>query len=241
MERVFFKPMEFNFSSTSKLLLNFYWENDLNYCRKKNIINATMKTELKTLILKKIKQMNIKAFSCYDFTEFASYKTISKSLQRMEENDEIKRILNGVYCLNRFDDVLKLPLLPTINEVVECIARKHKWTICPAGNLALNILGLSTQVPANYLYLSNGPYKEYFIYGTKVSLKRTMNREISDYSYKTLLLIQSIKALGEDKINDQTLNKFKLALSSLDKQRALKETTTSQAWIRNVIVQICKE
>ena len=200
-----------------------------------------MKTELKSLIIKKIRQDNLKAFSCYDFTVFASYKTISKSLERMENNGEIKRILNGVYCLNRFDEFLNLPILPSINDVVECLARKHKWTICPTGNLALNMMGLSTQVPANYVYLSNGPYKEYLIYDTKVILKRTMNREIVDYSYKTLLLIQCIKTLGEQSIDKQTINLFKEKLSSIDKQKALKETTMTQSWIRNIIVCICKE
>ena len=78
-----------------------------------------------------------------------------------------------IYCINLFDDVLALPILPSIDEVINCLARKHKWIICPTGNAALNIMGLSTQVPASYTYLSSGPYKEYLIYETPVSLKRS--------------------------------------------------------------------
>lgn len=216
-------------------------ENILKYCRKKNTIITTMKTELKSLILQKIKKTNLKSFSCYDFVDIAPYKTISKSLERMEYAGEIKRIIYGVYCLSLFDEVLKLPILPSIDDVANCIARKHKWSICPSGNLALNIMGLSTQVPATYSYLSSGPYKEYFIYNNKLCFKRTMTKEIIDYSYKTLLLIQCIRTLGKENINDDVIILLKNKLSNEDKEKALKETLTTTIWIRDIIVSICKE
>ena len=75
-----------------------------------------MKTELKDLILKRIKEKNLKAFSCYDFTDLASYKTISKCLERLEDTKEIKRVHQGIYSLNLFDDVLNLPVLPSIDD-----------------------------------------------------------------------------------------------------------------------------
>ena len=200
-----------------------------------------MKTELKQQILYKIRTKSLKAFSCYDFTDFSSYKTISKCLERMEDGGEIKRIVQGVYCVAKLDNQLSLPILPSVDDVVNCIARKHKWAICPTSNTALNIMGLSTQVPASYSYLSNGPYKNYEIYGINVSLKRTMNRELSDYSYKTLLLIQCIKAIGKDNISDSEISSLKNKLTSGDKIIALVETNCLPTWIRNVVVKICKE
>ena len=213
----------------------------LNYCRKSYTINATMKTELKKLILQKAKEKELKAFSCYDFTDLGSYKTISKCLERLEDAHEVKRIIQGVYSLNLFDDVLNLPILPSIDDVVNCIARKHKWTICPTGNTALNVMGLSNQVPASYSYLTTGPYKNYIIYKTPVVLKRTMTREIIDYSYKTLLLIQCIKAIGRNNITEKEINILKKNMNTADKSNSLKETQCIQAWIRNIIVMICKE
>ena len=200
-----------------------------------------MKTELKSSILNKIKTEKLKAFSCYDFTNLASYKTISKCLERMEDSGEVTRIMQGVYCLSTIDKMLKLPILPTIDDVANCLARKHKWQICPSGNLALNIMGLSTQVPANYVYLSSGPYKEYTIYGIKVCFKRTTTREIVDYSYKTQLLIQCIKALGKDAVDGKVIDLLKNKLTPAEKEKALRETLVTQTWIRNLIVAICGE
>ena len=218
-----------------------YELNKLIYCRKSNTIIATMKTELKELILQRIKEKNLKAFSCYDFTDLSSYKTISKCLERLEDSNEIKRIIQGTYCLNLFDECLSLSIMPSIDDVINCIARKHKWIICPSGNTALNIMGLSTQVPASYFYLSSGPYKNYVIYETPVLLKRTMSRELIGYSYKTLLLIQCIKELGKDNISENEINILKNKLNHADKLNALNETTLIQAWIRKVITLICKE
>lgn len=200
-----------------------------------------MITELKDSILKRIKKSKYKAFSCYDFTDLASYKTISKCLERLEDDKCIVRIIQGIYGLNLFDKVLMLPILPSVDDVVRCLARKHKWIICPTSNTALNVMGLSTQIPATYSYLTSGPYKQYLIYETPVSLKRTMNREISDYSDKTLLLIQCIKALGKDDISENVIAHLRDRLTPQDKIKALKETTLLQAWIRNVIVNVCKE
>lgn len=200
-----------------------------------------MKTELKTLILQRIRDKNLKAFSCYDFTDLAAYKAVSKSLERLEKSQEIKRIIQGIYSLNLFDDILNLPILPSIDDVVNCLARKHKWIICPTGNAALNMMGLSTQVPASYSYLSSGPYKNYLIYDIPVSLKRTMARELIDYSYKTLLLIQCIKAIGKDNITEEEINILRNKLNPIDKRRALEETSILQVWIRKIVVLICKE
>lgn len=200
-----------------------------------------MKTELKTLILQRIRDKNLKAFSCYDFTDLAAYKAVSKSLERLEESQEIKRIIQGIYSLNLFDGILNLPILPSIDDIVNCLARKHKWIICPTGNAALNMMGLSTQVPASYSYLSSGPYKNYLIYDIPVSLKRTMARELIDYSYKTLLLIQCIKAIGKENITEEKINILRNKLNPIDKRRALEETSILQVWIRKIVVLICKE
>ena len=215
--------------------------NWLIYCRKRYTIIATMKTDLRNIILKRIKDKKLKAFSCYDFTDLSSYKTISKCLERLEDSKVIARIIQGIYCLNLFDKVLSLPMLPSIDDVVRCLARKNKWIICPSGNTALNIMGLSTQVPSSYTYLNSGPYKNYLIYDTPVSLKRTMTRELIDYSYKTLLLIQCIKTLGKDTISSHDINVLKDKLSPIDKINALKETPIVQTWIRKIIVLVCKE
>ena len=199
-----------------------------------------MNPELRTGIIKTIKDRNLISFSCYDFVEHASYKAVNKCLERMEDEGFLVRIVPGIYCLYEFDASLNVKIYPSIDNIVHTIARKHRWTICPSGNTALNVMGLSTQVVASYTYLSDGPYKEYEILGNNVALKRTMNRDIAGLSYKTMLLVQCIKALGKDYISEKDKSKLSSKLTIDDKSAALSETTSIPAWIRNVVVDICR-
>ena len=201
--------------------------------------NCDMNYDTKSLVLKKIDEDKLESFSCFDFVDIASYKTINKCLERMEDGKEIVRIINGVYRLNKFSEVLHLPVIPSMDNIASTIARKHGWKICPEGNVALNMIGLSTQVPSQYVYLSSGPYKNYKIFNSLLVFKRTTNRELLDYSYITLLIIQSIKALGKNHISDRDINFLNTFLSNDDKKTLLKETKYIQTWIRNIIVKIC--
>ena len=200
-----------------------------------------MNNRLSTLILKRIKHDKLSVFSCYDFTDLASYKTVSKCLERLEDNHILSRVLSGIYCLYQHDKRINLPILPSIDEVASCIAKKHRWMICPTGVSALNMIGLSTQVPASYEYLSSGPYKEYTIYGIPVYFKRTMGRALQGYSYVSMILVQSIKALGKDDLSEKDIRYLQNRLSPEEKRTILSETTNVQAWIRKAIVCICKE
>lgn len=204
--------------------------------------NKIMERTLIDNIYKTIKENNYSAFSCYDFSDFGDYKTISKCLERLEDKGEIRRIIPGIYDINVLNKYFGISNVPDINGVANAIARKFLWNICPTGNVALNILGLSTQISSEYVYLSDGPYREYIIGNNKLLFKHISNKEISTYSYKTCLLIQAIKAIGEKNIYDPViLIKLKNKLSKTEKVAALKETKMVTSWIRNIIVIVCEE
>ena len=215
--------------------------NSVDLLSQKQYNKCDMTTELKSLILKRIKKSNYKSFSCFDFTDLAQYKTVSKSLERLEDEGIIARITSGIYCVNEHDRVLNIKVLPPIDDLVHTIARKNKWTICPSGNTALNLFGLSTQVVATYTYLTNGPYKKYEILNNQIVLKRTSNRELMDYSPKTCLLIQCIKAIGKENINQTQIDILKSKLTNQERINAIKESSTIQIWIRKFILRICED
>ena len=215
--------------------------NDIELLSQKLYNICDMKTELKELILTRLKGKNaLKAFSCFDFTDLASYKTISKCLERLEDEKKLTRVATGIYCLTKFDKVLNIYVLPSIDEIVKAIARKNRWEICPTGDAALNLMGLDTQVVAQHVYLSTGPCKQYTILENNVTLKKTMSRELGGYSKLTNLIIQCIKAIGEGRIEDKQIQHLKRKLTIEQKQLVLKETTLVPTWIRNITLKICE-
>ena len=101
------------------------------------------------------------------------------------------------------------------------------------------MLGLSTQVPAVWLYVSDGTYKEYTYGNTIIKFKRTTNKEISKVSYKTALVIQALKALGKENITNEIINKIIQTTTDDEKATMFAEAKYATAWIYDIIKEIC--
>lgn len=179
-------------------------------------------------------------FVAVDFVSITDKKNVNMSLLRLEDEGLILRIIRGVYYKAEYNDFLQEYVVPNPDKVAHAIARNFGWTITPCGDTALNILGLSTQVPAIWSYVSDGTYKEYSYDNTTIKFKRTANKEISKLSYRTALIIQALKALGKDNIGNTVINKLKNDLTDKEKATALLEAKAATSWIYEYIKQICK-
>lgn len=179
-------------------------------------------------------------FTTVDFADVIENSRVGVILSRLEEDGVIRRVMRGIYDKPVYNDFLKEYIAPSPSLVAEALARNFGWTIVPCGDTALNILGLSTQVPAAWSYVSDGTYKEYTYDNTTIKFKRTTNKEISKLSYKTALIVQALKALGKDNIDDTIINKLKNDLTDEEKATALLEAKAATSWIYEYIKRICK-
>ena len=179
-------------------------------------------------------------FTTVDFADVIENSRVGVILSRLEEDGVIRRVMRGIYDKPVYNDFIKEYIAPSPSLVAEALARNFGWTIVPCGDTALNILGLSTQVPAAWSYVSDGTYKEYTYDNTTIKFKRTTNKEISKLSYKTALVVQALKALGKDNIDDTIINKLKNDLTDEETATALLEAKAATSWIYEYIKQICK-
>ncbi len=179
-------------------------------------------------------------FVSTDFTDITDKKTVNMGLIRLADEGLIKKILFGVYYKPEFSELLGETTAPSPNKVAHALARNFGWTIAPCGDTALNLLGLSTQVSSQWVYVSDGAYKEYSFDNTVIKFKRTTNKEISKLSYKTALTIQALKALGKDNVSEQIICRLKKALSEEDKEKMLTEAKSATSWVYEYIKVICK-
>lgn len=197
-------------------------------------------SNIKTLILERIKKMDFAAFTSSDFQDIANYKSVSKALESLEDEGEIRRARRGVYYLPIYNDFLALEEAPNIEGIAKAIARQYNWIIVPSGNYALNILGLSTQIPNAYTYISNGPYNEYDIQGNMIYFKHTTSRLVSLLPYKVLIIIQALKTLGSENVNETILIKIKSFLDSNDKKSIMSNKSKITSWIYDVLRKVCE-
>ena len=179
-------------------------------------------------------------FVAADFADITDKKTASVGLSRLESEGVIRRILRGVYDKPAYNRFLGEFVAPIPDKVAHAIARNFGWTIVPCGDTALNLLGLSTQVPAVWVYVSDGTYKEYSYDNTTIQFKRTTNKEVSKLSYKTALVIQALKAVGKDNLDEMVISRLQKILTAEEKKAMVSEAKAVTSWIYEYLKQICR-
>ena len=129
------------------------------------------------------------AFSAKDFMDISDANATNQSLFRLEKEKKIRRVLTGIYDKPAYSALIHEYSVPRIDKVAEALARRFHWTIAPAGDTALNLLHISTQVPNEWEYVSDGPYRSYQIGKTTLRFRHVMPREINGTSMKYTTLL----------------------------------------------------
>tara|TARA_B110000196_G_scaffold70119_1_gene59922 strand:- start:1753 stop:2421 length:669 start_codon:yes stop_codon:yes gene_type:complete len=193
------------------------------------------------------------AFSKKDFSALGESGSIDRALSRMAEKGVIRRVMRGLYDYPAYSKLLKKDLSPDIDQVAQALARKFGWQIQISGNAALNIMGLSTQVPTQYLYLSDGPSKTYQVGNIGIEFKKTRFTQLGLKHTANEILVQAIQALGERPLNQDEKQKViqylvntsgmkdvveSGQLNEVLVNRILKDTQYVTSWIASNIRQV---
>lgn len=176
-------------------------------------------------------------FSINDFYGLGTKNTIKSVLYRLNEEDKITRLIDGLYTKPKYSEILKEYSYPDANALAEKIADKFSWTISPTGDTALNYTGLSIQVPNEYIYISDGPYRQYDYRNKKILFKHTSNRNITSYSKELSILVQAIRALGKDGIGEEELKKLAVFAQNI-KEDLKRDTLKLPFWIQEILEKI---
>ena len=180
-----------------------------------------------------------KVFINNDFLDIAGNETVRRTLNQLVSENKIKRVINGFYYNPSYSELIGEFEAVSIHELALAIARKYNWNIAPYNSTALNLLGLSTQVPTHYTYISSGRYKEYEIGDTVLEFKKVNPGEIANMSLKTATVIQAIKSLGKENITNEVIQKIRENLTEEEKKDLMAEAKSVPAWIYEVIREIC--
>ena len=179
-----------------------------------------------------------KVFFANDFLDIASNATVGQILKRLADEDKIKRVIDGFYYNPRYSELIGEYEAVSIHELALAIARKYNWNIAPYNSTALNLLGLSTQVPTHYKYISSGRYKEYKIGDSILEFKKVNPGEIANMSLKTATVIQAIKSLGKENITNEVIQKIRENLSEKERKDLMNESKSVPSWIYELIREI---
>jgi hypothetical protein len=146
----------------------------------------------------------------------------------------------GVYDYPRQSELLG-QLSPDIDQVAQALARKFNWRIQASGDTALNLLGLSTQVPGKWIYLSDGPSRSYAIGEQELAFRKAALKDTGFALRESGLLVPAIKALGKEHVDPAVVEKLRQWLDPKLRARLLRDTRMVAGWIYEIIKQICEE
>ena len=178
------------------------------------------------------------AFSPKDFLDLGGRPTVDSALHRLTRRGEVRRVVRGIYDYPRFSKLLDQHLSPDLDQVARAIARKFGWRIQPSGAIAANLLGLSTQVPARAVYLSDGPDRSYKIGNTTLAFEHTALKEAGFKLRESGLIVQALKSLGPERVTSEVISKIRAWLPEALRTKVLADTRMATGWVYTAIQQI---
>lgn len=174
-----------------------------------------------------------------DFVAFGSQEAVKKSLFRLEKSGFLVRLAHGIYLYPNIDKKYGIGILyPTAEDIAKEIAVRDKARIVPTGIYALNALGLSTQVPVNVVFLTDGAPRKIKIYNQKIVFKHVTPKNLAFRSKVLMLVVAAIKEIGKGKLSESELEKIKSVLLHETRENILLDLELAPAWIRKIILSI---
>ena len=184
------------------------------------------------------------AFSANDFSAEFGRSTVDWVFYNLVASGTIRRVFRGVYDYPKYSELLEQELSPDFDQVAQAFARKFNWRIQPSGDAALNLLGLSTQVPGRLVYLSDGPNRQYHvgdIDSFTLEFKKSALKDVGFKYRESGLVVQALKALGKERVDETVITTIRKQLDESACKRVLKDTVTATGWVYETIKRICGE
>lgn len=179
-----------------------------------------------------------KIFFPQDFASYGAPNTIHKAFGRLVASEKLLRVAQGIYCYPKIDKVLGLGVLyPTFEEIAAAIARRDKAKIVPTGVYALNKLGLSTQLPMNVVYLTDGSPRKVRLDGERgIQFKHTAKKNLAFQNDFAMLLTFALREIGEDNLTAEQLAHVRELIKTVPFETIKNDFALIPAWIRKIIL-----
>lgn len=179
-------------------------------------------------------------FSSADFINLGEPKSVLKALERMANAGTIVRVARGIYCYPKIDKFLGLGVIcPTFEEIAQYIAKRDKARIVPTGSYALNVLGLSTQVPANVVYLTDGSPRTISLKsGRGIKFIKTAPKNLAFKNKLAMLLTFALKEIGEGNVTEDQKQIIKNLLKNEEKLSVEKDYSLMPTWIQHLLSKL---
>ena len=174
-----------------------------------------------------------------NFLDLGSRQAIGIAFHRLEKAKTIRRLARGVY-----DYPIKDPMLgelsPTIEAVTKALTQRDQMKLQPSAAYALNLLGLSEQVPAKIVFLTEGQSRTLKIGPMTIQLRRTTPRNMATAGRLSGLIIQAFRSMGKEHVTHARIDKLKSNIPLKQRKELLKDLALAPAWMHPTFHEIAE-
>ncbi len=168
------------------------------------------------------------------FLDLGSPEAVRIALHRLERRGTLRRLARGIYDFPKRHAAIGF-LAPNPDEVAKALSERDASRLQPSGGYAANLLGLSEQVPARIIFLTDGPTRHVRIDHQEIILKHTTTRNMATAGRISGTVIQALRHLGAKQIGEQHIMHLRQTLSAHDKAQLKRDRIYAPGWMHRII------
>jgi hypothetical protein len=189
----------------------------------------------KTIKNKILKYPRGKIIFPINFRKIGNEESVKKALFRLERNGFLIRLAHGIYLYPQQDKELGI-LYPSVESIAKAIAKRDKARILPTGIQALNMLGLSTQIPLNVIYLTDASPRTINLGSRKITFKKASHKGFQAKGKISRLVIQALKSMGKRNVTSEDIEKIRQILRKEQVKNIIHDSKLAPVWISNILL-----
>ena len=178
-----------------------------------------------------------KIYFTNDFATLGTSESIRKSLSNLVKKDILIRLTQGIYLYPKIDKELGV-LYPSVDDVCRAIAKRDKARIEPTGIFALHSLGLSTQIPVNVVYLTDGIPRKIKYGNRTIKFKKTAPKNLAMKGKISSLVIAALKQIGKENVSQKVELQLTKVLKKESVENVRHDAKLAPEWISKLIFQL---
>lgn len=173
-----------------------------------------------------------------DFLDLAGRDAVDQVLSRLSRAGEIDRLGRGLYHYPRVNELLRIPLAPDADEIAAALGRQTGSRVAPSGAVAANRLGLSTQVPAKHVYLSDGRARRVTVGGLEFQIRHVAPKDLPPGGRTSAMVFQALRYLGRDAVDDRVVGHLRSVLGERERRALLRDARYATDWIAAAVREV---
>ena len=181
-----------------------------------------------------------KVYTSKDLAHLGRRAAVDQALSRLARDGTLQRLARGLYYYPKTNPRLGIVVSPPADEIAAALARQTGSRIAPSGAIAANRLGLSTQVPAKHVYLTDGRSRQIRVGNQVFAMKHVAPKELPIGSSVSAAVFQALRYLGVDSIDDTVISRLRRRLSTKQRRQLLQDARYTTGWIADIVRKIAR-